>query len=79
MKEYEVKFRPLAEADLLALYNYIAQQAGRTVAGRYIERIEAACMGSKLSRRGEHGGTTFCPACAQGFRAPGDDRVSHTR
>lgn len=44
MKKFEVRFRPLAEEDLFALYHYIAQQAGRTVAGSYIERIEAACM-----------------------------------
>jgi toxin ParE1/3/4 len=44
MKRFEVRFRPLAEADLFALYDYIVQQAGRAVAGGYIDRIEAACM-----------------------------------
>jgi hypothetical protein len=29
---------------LFALYHYIAQQAGSTVAGGYIQRIEAACI-----------------------------------
>jgi toxin ParE1/3/4 len=40
----EVYFRPLAEADLLALYEYIAGKAGVIVAESYIERIEAACL-----------------------------------
>jgi toxin ParE1/3/4 len=44
MKKSEARFRPLAEADLLELYDYIARHAGRTVAGGYIDRIEAACM-----------------------------------
>lgn len=44
MKRYEVSFRPLAAADLIALYEYIAEQAGTAVAGGYIDRIEAACL-----------------------------------
>jgi toxin ParE1/3/4 len=44
MKSYEVSFRPRAEADLLALYEYIAGEAGTAVAGGYIDRIEAACL-----------------------------------
>jgi toxin ParE1/3/4 len=44
MRKFEVRFRPLAEADLFALYDYIAQQAGNTVAGAYIDRVEAACL-----------------------------------
>jgi toxin ParE1/3/4 len=40
----EVYFRPLAEADLLAVYEYIAGKAGVIVAESYIERIEAACL-----------------------------------
>jgi toxin ParE1/3/4 len=41
---YSIVFRPAAEADLLALYDYIAEQAGSVRAGAYIDRIEAACM-----------------------------------
>ena len=41
---HKVYFRPQAEADLRTLYEYIAGQAGVTIAGRYIDRIEAACM-----------------------------------
>ncbi|HEX3483532.1 MAG TPA: type II toxin-antitoxin system RelE/ParE family toxin [Micropepsaceae bacterium] len=44
MKRYKVSFRPLAQADLLALYDYIADEAGLETAGAYIGRIEAACM-----------------------------------
>ena len=39
-----VTFRPRAEADLLALYDYIVGQAGSAIASGYIDRIEAACM-----------------------------------
>src|SRR5437588_1577538 len=44
MTKYEVTFRPHAEADLFALYSYIAKDAGRTVAGAHIDHIEAACL-----------------------------------
>jgi toxin ParE1/3/4 len=44
MKTYEVSFRPLAEADLLGLYEYIAEASGLTIAGGYIDRLEAACL-----------------------------------
>ena len=40
----KVYFRPQAEADLVALYDYIASQAGVIVAGGYIDRIETACL-----------------------------------
>jgi toxin ParE1/3/4 len=41
---FKVFFRPEAEADLVGLYEYIAEQAGYTIAGGYIDRIEEACM-----------------------------------
>lgn len=44
VKTYKVVFRPLAETDLIELYEYIARDAGFAVAASYIERIEAACM-----------------------------------
>jgi toxin ParE1/3/4 len=44
MKKYEVSFRPLAEADLVRLYDYIAEASGPAVAGAYVNRIEAACL-----------------------------------
>lgn len=49
----EVRFRPSARADLFNIYDYIALQSGRAVAGRYIDRIEAACMSLEtFSERG---------------------------
>jgi toxin ParE1/3/4 len=40
----KVVFRPEAEADLIGLYEYIAERAGHGIAGDYIDRIEQACM-----------------------------------
>ncbi len=34
----------MAEDDLLGLYDYIAEQSGRKIAGDYIARIEATCL-----------------------------------
>jgi toxin ParE1/3/4 len=44
MNRFEVRFSALAEDDLFELYHFIAGEAGRHVAGGYIERIEAACL-----------------------------------
>lgn len=53
MKRIKVGFRPLAEADLFALYRRIAGEAGHEVAGADIDRIEAACMALEtFPRRG---------------------------
>ncbi len=41
---HDVTFRPGARADLVALYDYVADAAGLDVAGGYIARIEAFCM-----------------------------------
>ncbi|WP_438753094.1 type II toxin-antitoxin system RelE/ParE family toxin [Pararhizobium sp. O133] len=41
---HKIVFRPTAEADLIALYEYIAKNSGHARAGAYISRIEAACM-----------------------------------
>jgi len=40
----KVVFRPEAEADLIGLYEYIAERSGQQIAGGYIDRIEEACM-----------------------------------
>lgn len=40
----KVIFRPQAEADLLALYRYVAEASSLGIAGSYIDRIEIACM-----------------------------------
>ncbi|HXC56620.1 MAG TPA: type II toxin-antitoxin system RelE/ParE family toxin [Rhizomicrobium sp.] len=47
MKRFKVTFRPLAEKDLIDLYDYIADEAGTRVAGAYIDRIEGACLALK--------------------------------
>jgi toxin ParE1/3/4 len=47
MQKFEIVFRPLAEDDLFGLYRYVAEEAGREVAGAYIDRIEAACLALK--------------------------------
>lgn len=54
MKKHRVVFRPRAEADLFALHDYIAGNAGRAVAGAYIDRIETACLALEtFPRRGK--------------------------
>jgi toxin ParE1/3/4 len=40
----KIVFRRAAENDLRELYDYIAERGGKSVAGKYIGRIEAACM-----------------------------------
>ncbi|TPN45030.1 MULTISPECIES: type II toxin-antitoxin system RelE/ParE family toxin [unclassified Mesorhizobium] len=37
-------FRPSAQSDLFAIYNYIEKESSAARAGGYIDRIEAACM-----------------------------------
>ncbi|MEQ8345141.1 MAG: type II toxin-antitoxin system RelE/ParE family toxin [Sneathiellaceae bacterium] len=44
MKRRRVAFRPLARADLIALYDFIADKSGPAVALGYVERLEAACL-----------------------------------
>ena len=44
MKSYTVSFRVAADQDLDALSDFIEEQSGHTVADRFIERIEAACL-----------------------------------
>lgn len=43
MKKFKVSFRPLAEDDLLALYEYVAARADPETAAGYIERIAEVC------------------------------------
>jgi toxin ParE1/3/4 len=40
---HKLVFRPAAQADIKALYDYIAEHGGRERAGAYINRIEKAC------------------------------------
>ena len=41
---HKVVFRPAAAADLVSIYDYIAEKSGFERALGYIGRIEAACM-----------------------------------
>ena len=45
MKVYEVVLSPEAQADLLDLYDWVAEQASPIVALRYVERIEDQLRG----------------------------------
>ena len=40
-----IVFSPEAQADLLSLYDYIADQSGEARAIAYVEQIEAYCQG----------------------------------
>jgi plasmid stabilization system protein ParE len=42
---YTVIFSAPAEADLFAIYDYIAVRAGGAIALRFVETIEAYCLG----------------------------------
>ena len=44
MKKYKVNFRPIAEADLMGLYDYIERETGAGIAAGYIDRIEEVCF-----------------------------------
>jgi toxin ParE1/3/4 len=40
-----VKFRPAAEADLNGLFDHLSLEASPRVAGDYVRRVHAACVG----------------------------------
>lgn len=42
---YSVIITASAEADLLAIYNYIEERAGTAIALRFVDRIEQYCLG----------------------------------
>ena len=44
MRTAKVVFDTAAQADIFALYEYIAEAAGLKRAGIYVDRIHAACM-----------------------------------
>jgi toxin ParE1/3/4 len=44
MRSLELRFRKRARAELFALYEHIADEAGDEIAGNYIARIEEACV-----------------------------------
>ena len=47
MKKYKVFFRPLAEADLLGLFHFIAEESGSAVARAYIRLGALAMRGTR--------------------------------
>lgn len=50
---YTVVFSVPAEADLFAIYDYIAKRAGADIALHFIESIEAYCLGfTNMPERG---------------------------
>lgn len=50
---YSVRFMPQAEADLFGIYDYVAAASGPDVAGRYLDRIEEACLAlARFPQRG---------------------------
>lgn len=53
MKQYPIVWRPLAQADLFALYDWIAGQAGGSTAFDYTSKIEATV--SKLAEFPDRG------------------------
>jgi len=42
---YSVIFSATAEADLFAIYDYIVERAGAEIALRFVDSIEAYCLG----------------------------------
>lgn len=49
MKGFAVTFSAAAEADLIAIYDYIAERAGSEIAFNYVSRIETYCLGFTLA------------------------------
>jgi toxin ParE1/3/4 len=45
LKAYSVIISDNAEADLLAIYDYISARAGGEIAFRFVQRIEHYCLG----------------------------------
>jgi toxin ParE1/3/4 len=57
----KVVFRPQAEADLIGLYEYIAERSGQQITGGYIDRIEEACTALTTFRSKVGAATISCP------------------
>ena len=49
---YTVIFSAPAEADLFAIYDYIAERAGGAIALRFVESIETYCLDFAMPERG---------------------------
>ncbi|MDX2103037.1 MAG: type II toxin-antitoxin system RelE/ParE family toxin [Alphaproteobacteria bacterium] len=70
MRRRVVGFAPEAQADLVALADWIADKAGETAAERYLDRIIAACL--SLAITAERG--TQRNDLRQGLRTMGFER-----
>lgn len=54
MKERRVVFSPEVEADLEAIYDFIADAAAPSVAISFVERLETFCVGMALASERGH-------------------------
>ena len=70
MRKREVVFAPEARADLVTIYDHVAEAAGAKTALGYVERIEDFCLGFDLaSERGRPRGDI-----REGLRVVGFER-----
>ncbi len=67
---HRVVIRPRAREHLIAIYRYIAAQAGPEIAATYLERIENACL--SLAEFPERG--TLRPELGKNIRVVGFER-----
>lgn len=49
MREFAVTFTAAAQSDLTAIYDYIAERAGASIAFGYAKRLEQYCLGLSLA------------------------------
>jgi plasmid stabilization system protein ParE len=64
LKTYSVIISGAAEADLLAIYDHIAQRAGSEIAFRFVNDIESYCLGFDLAPERGTSATIFERDCA---------------
>ena len=73
---YTVDISVAAKADLFAIYDYIAERAGAEIALRFIERIEAYCLGfATMPERGTRRADLRLGLRTVGIQAAGDDFI----
>jgi toxin ParE1/3/4 len=85
VRTYSVIISDEAEADLVAIYDYIADRAGTNTAFRFVESIETYCLGfASVPERGTRRDDVRPGLRTVGFRRratilfeflPGSDRV----
>jgi plasmid stabilization system protein ParE len=73
---YAVIFSAPAEADLFAIYDYIAERAGGAIALRFVESIEAYCLGfAHMPERGHQARRSAAGITHRGLPPPRNDFV----